>query len=828
MPSHHTIDIVEVVIPIPVDAPFSYFIPVELEELIQPGVQVLVPFGERYVSGIVVAQKKIKPETNFELKPLYDVISPEPFICGDLLKLLEWISNYYICHLGEAYRLVNPSLNLHKSKFEVKRNNRNLPENLSPGLRELIELLPLEDWISLDKLEATLAQKNLLYRVHKLRKLGVVETRYLPPKVRKIYKTIDLFELLPHEKWRPDALEKYLNSHQKKYERARELIAFMTARENKPVTRQELKEGRFTSKLINRLEAEGVLLRQEKENYREQEIHFREEKENIEPSEEQEEFIAKVLPCLGEKPQHRTFLLHGITGSGKTQIYIELIKKVLEQQRQAVVLIPEIVLTPQTLARFYNHFKDRVAVIHSRLSAGEKLEVLQKIRENKFDIVIGPRSAVFAPFVNLGIIIVDEEHEGSYKQSDGVPRYNARDVALYRAYLNNIPVILGSATPSLESLHNALTGKHEYSYLSKRISSRNLPRTQLVDFKEEWRRSGDFQILSESLLLKMEARLVSREQGMLLQNRRGFSPYILCHECGYVERCPNCDITLTYHFTDKNLRCHYCGFKEPAPDVCPQCRGFDILYKGIGTQKIEEEAKERFPYARMLRMDQDTTRRRHDHAIILEKFRHYEADFLIGTKMIAKGLDFGRVTLVGIVNADQGLHFPDFRASEKAFQLMVQAAGRAGRGAHSGEVVIQTFDTNHYIFKFLLTHDYIKFYEREIETRKNLNYPPYSRLCLIRFIGETEDRVFSCGQEIAKYLRQAAREKKFTVLGPAPSPLARINNRYRYQILVKQSREVDPAMSYVRRLIKEGIYKNPEIKKWPVEIQIDMDPLEIL
>lgn len=828
MLSHQTTDIAEVVIPIPVDTPFSYLIPPELAEFIQAGVQVVVPFGERYISGIVIAQKKINPEANFELKPVYDVVSPDPFIGEDLLKLLEWISNYYICHLGEAYRLVNPSLNLHKSKFQLKKSSGNIPENLSSNLQAVTELLLPEEWISLDKLEAKLEQKNLLYRVHKLRKLGVIQTRYVPPKVRKIYRTIDIFELQLQEKWLPPAREKYLNSSQKKYVRARELIAFMTARQNQPTTRAELKEARFTPNVIKRLEAEGVLRREEKKKYREQEIHFREEKKKIALSKEQQEFVAKVLPCLGEIPQHRTFLLHGITGSGKTQIYIELIKNVLQQGRQAIVLIPEIVLTPQTLARFYNYFEDRVAVIHSRLSAGEKLEVLQKIRENKFDIVIGPRSAVFAPFANPGIIIVDEEHEGSYKQNDAVPRYNARDVALYRAYLNNIPVILGSATPGLESLHNALTDKYEYFYLSKRISSRNLPRTQLVDFKEEWRRSGEFQILSESLLLKMEARLVSKEQGMLLQNRRGFSPYILCHECGYVERCPNCDITLTYHISGKNLRCHYCGFKEPAPDVCPQCRGFDILYKGIGTQKIEQEAKERFPYARMLRMDQDTTRRRHDHAAILEKFRSREADFLIGTKMIAKGLDFERVTLVGIVNADQGLHFPDFRAGEKSFQLMVQAAGRAGRGAHSGEVVIQTFDTNHYIFKFVLTHDYLKFYEREIETRKNLNYPPYSRLCLIRFVGEAEERVYFYSMEIAKYLRQAAREKKYTVLGPAPSPIARINNRYRYQILIKQSREIDPAMSYLRRLIKEGIYKNPDIKKWPVDIQIDMDPLEIL
>lgn len=822
------VKIAEVVIPIPVDAPFSYAIPPELDELIHPGVQVVVPFGERYVGGIVLEKKELSSEPERELKPIHDVVNPEPFIGKDLLKLLEWISNYYICHLGEAYRLINPALNLHKSKFELKRTAESDPAELSQNLKEVIESLSSEEWISLKRLEAALGQNNLLYRAHKLRKLGFIETRYIPPRARKIYKTIDVFALQPQESWSAAAREKYLENDQKKHERACNLIAFIKSQNNEPPTRQQLKEERFSAGLIKRLEGEAVIRREEKKVYREQELHFREEKKTFELSDEQREFIATVLPFIDEEPQHRTFLLHGITGSGKTRIYIELIRQVLQQGRQAIVLIPEIVLTPQTMARFHNHFGERVAVIHSRISAGEKLEVLQKIRENEFDIVIGPRSAVFAPFSNLGIIIVDEEHEGSYKQSDAVPRYHARDVALYRAYLNNIPVVLGSATPSLESLHNARSKKYEYFHLSKRISSRNLPRTQLVDFKEEWRRSGVFQVLSENLLLKMESRLVSREQGMLLQNRRGFSPYIQCHDCGYVEKCPNCDITLTYHYSGKKLRCHYCGFMEPAPDACPQCRGIDILYKGVGTQKIEEEAKERFPHARLLRMDQDTTGRRRDHETILEKFRSGEADFLIGTKMIAKGLDFDRVTLVGIVNADQGLHFPDFRASEKAFQLMVQAAGRAGRGAHSGEVVIQTFDPNHYIFKFLLTHDYLSFYERELETRKTLNYPPFSRLCLIRITGEAEDRVFAYGQEIAKYLRQGNRDNKFSVLGPAPAPLVRINNRYRYQVLVKQARNIDPAMSYVRHIIKEGIYKNPQVRKWPVEIQVDMDPVEIL
>ncbi len=819
-------NIAKVIVPIPVDTPFSYAIPEELADLIQPGVQVIVPFGERYKSGIVLKAGLTTDDPEYEIKPVYDVVDPVPFIGEDLVKLLEWISNYYICHLGEAYRLINPSVNLHKSKYEIRKLEKNIPNDLSPAMAAFLAQITPREWTSLKKIENALQSSNVLYRVHLLKKRRLIETRYTPPKVKKVYKTIDFFKLRPQDQWSDTAKTKYLNGQSKRYARALELIGHI--RDNGSASRPDLKEARFSAGLIKRLLEEQVLECWEEEIFRSQESPFQEANKSIQLTEAQQDFTEKVLPFIKEKPAHKTFLLHGITGSGKTQVYIELIRQVLVQKKQAIVLIPEIVLTPQTMARFKNYFGEEVAVIHSRVSPGEKTEVLQKAREGKISIMIGPRSAVFAPFKNLGIIIVDEEHEASYKQNDATPRYNARDVALYRAYLNNIPIVLGSATPTLESLYNGKTEKYEYYHLSERISHRNLPRTQLVDLKEEWRKSGAPQLFSENLLLKMESRLISKEQAMLLQNRRGFSPYIQCQECGYVEKCPNCDITLTYHFKGKNLRCHYCGHSDQAPDFCPQCRGIDILYKGVGTQKIEEEMKERFPHGRLLRMDQDTTKRKDDHAKMLEKFRNYEADFLIGTKMIAKGLDFEQVTLVGVVNADQGLHFPDFRASEKTFQLLVQAAGRAGRGAYSGEVVIQTFDPNHYIFKYLTTHDYLKFYARELTTRETLNYPPFARVCLIRIVGDSEERVAFYGGEIAKFLWRNNTEKKFQVLGPAPAPMVKINNQYRYQILIKQLRKVDPAMTYLRRLLKKGVYQNPDIKKWPVKVQIDVDPLEIL
>ncbi len=826
MPKNTINRFAHVVLPIPVDKPFTYAIPSDITEMVQVGVQVIVPVGERLMGGIVTEITAEAPESDFEIKMIADVVDSEPFVGGDILKLLEWISGYYICHLGEAFRLINPGVNLEKTRFEVRRSSEHLNEKLTPAQQAFVETLPGDGWVSLKKIEANFSTNHLRSIAHQLKKMNIIETRYTSPKTKKIYKTVDCFQLAPEATWLEAAQKKYLENPSKRSERALALITYLKS-QAEPVERPVLQKAQFTAGLIKKLTDEGVLLKTQNELARIQAQHFNELVKDVVLTDEQQEFVAQVVPSI-VNPQFKPFLLHGITGSGKTQIYIELIRRVLEAGHSAIVLIPEIVLTPQIMGRFYHHFGDQVAVIHSRISTGEKIETLHKIRKGDFRIVIGPRSAIFAPFKNLGIIIVDEAHENSYKQGDAAPRYHARDVALYRAQLNKIPIVLGSATPSIESLYNAKAGKYSYFHLSKRISHRNLPRTLIVDNKEQWRKGGEFVLFSDNLLLKLEARLVSKEQAILLQNRRGFSPYILCQECGYVEKCPNCDITLTYHFKGRSLRCHYCGHSEPAPDLCPQCRGLDIIYKGIGTQKIEQEAHARFPHARMLRMDQDTTRRKDDHAKILEKFRSQEADFLIGTKMIAKGLDFEKVTLVGVINADQGLNFPDFRAAERTFQLLVQASGRAGRGVHSGEVVIQTFDPNHFIFKYLMTHDYLGYYEKEMTIRKTLNYPPFSRLCLIRIISKDESAALHYAGEIAKYLWKCNSQKKYSVLGPAPAPLAKIDNHYRYHVLVKQLRNADPSMSYVRHVLKQGIYLNPEVKKWPVTVQIDVDPVDIL
>ncbi len=815
----------EVAVPIPVDHPFSYQVPDDLREWIQPGVQVVVPMGRRFEAGVVTALKRLAPDSTGELKKIKDVVDVQPMVSPDILKLLQWVSDYYVCYFGEAYRLLNLAANLHKTALQVRKTNADNCGDLSAELKRLVAILPNDEWISARELCAH-PEKSLLYVINRLKKSGLIETRYAPPAKRAIFKSETIVNLTDPENWSPILREKYLAKTSVKPTRSGELIHWL--RENGPTKRKFLVQQGFSYSVLNKLQREGLIEFTEQPEKRNQTSGYEENLKKVELTREQATFIESVVPHICGDSGFAAFLLHGITGSGKTEIYIDLIRKVVRSSKQAIVLIPEIVLTPQTMQRFQAHFGDRVAVLHSRLSRAEKTEILYRIRQDDFDVVIGPRSAVFAPFNRLGLIIVDEEHESSYKQTDAVPRYHARDVAVYRANLLNIPVVLGSATPSFESLHNARTGRYRYYHLAQRVEARNLPRTIVVDLKDEWKKQQTPPILSEQLSLKIESRIVSREQIMLLQNRRGFSPYIQCKDCGFIAKCPNCEITLTFHSRGGGLKCHYCGYQAKAPDVCPTCKGLDILFKGIGTQKIEQTILEEFPHCRVLRMDQDTTKGRNGHAKILEKFRKGESDILVGTKMIAKGLDFHRVTLVGIVSADQGLNFPDFRAGEKVFQLLIQAAGRAGRGAGSGEVVVQTFEPNHYVFKYLTTQDYLKFYERECEMRQRLGYPPFSRLCLVRIVGEDEEQVNRYVQVVSRYLWQANKDKHFKILGPSPSPLVKINNIYRYQILLKQLRDLDPAMSRLRKVLKDGLYKNPEIKKWPVKLQIDVEPVEIM
>jgi len=536
----------------------------------------------------------------------------------------------------------------------------------------------------------------------------------------------------------------------------------------------------------------------------------------VEPSDEQRDALARIEAALaagGFSP----FLLHGVTGSGKTEVYLRAIADALQRQRQALVLVPEIALTPQLVSRFRARFADRfsIAVLHSGLSEGERYDAWRAIARGDADIVIGARSAVFAPLERLGMIVVDEEHEASYKQAEGF-RYHARDLALLRGQMGSSPVVLGSATPALTTYYRAQTGQSVYLPLSGRVLSRSLPEVVLVDLTGE-KPEGS---LSEPLAAAITESLERGEQALLLLNRRGFAPFLLCADCGRTFRCPNCEITLTYHQQRRLLRCHYCDYAETPPELCPECRGSDIEPQGAGTERLEEELAERFPAARIARMDRDTTSRKGAHQRLLERMEAGEIDILVGTQMVAKGHDFPGVTLVGVVNADSTLNFPDFRSSERTFALLAQVAGRAGRGERPGKVFIQTFSPEHYALSSAAEHDYRGFYALEIVGREALGYPPFGFLVNLVLAGNEERKVAEAARDLAERLQSLAGGVE--ILGPAPCPLARLRGKSRMQILLKATQR-----SLLRRLLA---HLGPAARSVPagVRLAIDVDPVDML
>lgn len=515
-----------------------------------------------------------------------------------------------------------------------------------------------------------------------------------------------------------------------------------------------------------------------------------------------------------------TFLLHGVTGSGKTEVYLQAIKHVLDEGKEAIVLVPEISLTPQMTARFQERFGSLVAVMHSGLSSGEKYDEWRKIHRKEVKVVVGARSAIFAPFENVGIIILDEEHESTYKQED-TPRYHARDVAIWRSEHYGCPVILGSATPSLESYARATKGVYTLLELSKRAKNQSLPTVTIVDMRDELK-EGNRSMFSVQLAEAIRLRLEKKEQTVLFLNKRGFSSFVLCRDCGTVVQCPNCDISLTYHRANESLKCHYCGHEERVPLVCPECESEHIRFFGTGTQKAEEEISKLFPEARVLRMDVDTTRQKGAHERILRQFSEGKADILLGTQMIAKGLDFPNITLVGVLAADTTLHLADFRAAEKTFQLMTQVSGRAGRHELAGEVFIQTYSPEHYAIELAKTQHYETFYHLEMSTRKQYGYPPFFYITLVQFSHEDLLKVADFAEKGTRYLKSSLSHDS-VIIGPAAAAISRVNNRYRYQCLIKYKKE-PKLIETLQQLIR--MYRTNWMKEGLL-MTVDVDPTSI-
>ena len=520
----------------------------------------------------------------------------------------------------------------------------------------------------------------------------------------------------------------------------------------------------------------------------------------------QQQVVDKVIHGDYERP----FLLFGVTGSGKTEVYMNIIEHVLSQGKTAIILVPEISLTPQMVEQFSNRFGNQIAALHSALSDGEKYDEWRRIARGEASIVIGARSAIFAPLKNIGVIIMDEEHSDSYKQGDKDPRYHARDIAIWRGKYHCCPVVLGSATPSLESMARANKGVYQLLVLDKRVNGRSLPDVEIIDMNREAK--NNFSHLTQVLLDEIKHCIDRGEQTILFLNRRGFSTFVTCKNCAETIKCPHCDITLTYHKSNKMLRCHYCGYATPLPKVCPNCGEEALSDLGVGTEKIEEELHTLLPYARVLRMDVDTTSRKGAHKKMIEAFRNHEYDILLGTQIVAKGLDFPDVTLVGVVNADTSLNIPDFRSSENTYSLLSQVAGRSGRSDKQGKVLIQTFNPDHYAISYVKHHDYLGFYKEEMFVRRKLGYPPYYYLCYIKISGKDAKYIFQEALKIKQSLERMLEHT--TILGPTSLPIFRVNNIYRYGIILKYKKE---------DRLRQDLFRVKNHYKTNSKVRIDID-----
>lgn len=547
--------------------------------------------------------------------------------------------------------------------------------------------------------------------------------------------------------------------------------------EKEYVLRKELVDISLSS--LNTLIKKNILLEKKLEHYR---LSYN---EKIEPKKELTEDQMKVVNEVLLNKGYCPYLLYGVTGSGKTEVYMELIEDALNRGKTSIVLVPEISLTPQMVLRFQKRFGDNIAAIHSALSDGEKYDEWRRIVKGEAKIVIGARSAIFAPLKNIGMIIIDEEHSDSYKQDDSNPRYSAKDVALIRAKYHDCPLIMGSATPSLEAFARAKKGVFKLLELPNRINGKELPKINIIDMNEIIKKTkGHF---SEELLAAISLRLKKKEQVILLLNRRGYSSFVTCKNCGYTFKCSNCDITLTYHKSSRTLRCHYCGYGTKVYDTCPNCHEKSINDLGVGTERIEEELGKLFPESRILRMDFDTTSRKGMHEKMITAFKNQEYDILLGTQIVSKGLDFDNVTLVGVINADTSLNIPDFRSSETTFSLLAQVAGRAGRSTKEGEVIIQTFNPDHYAIQYTKKHDYLGFYNKEMFIRRELKYPPFYYICYLKISGKDSDYIYGEVNKIKKVLENKL--ENTIILGPSPCVIFKLNNIYRYGIILKYKKE---------------------------------------
>ncbi len=812
----------EIVFPIELSRKFTYRVPEHLHDFVQVGVRALVPFGRRETTGYIVGLTDQAP-AGVQLRDILDILDAERLFTEEIFRLAEWIADYYLCGLGEVLRATLPAaLSLDKRKYAVFVDGAEGAEKLSEVQRRILSILREKGKMTAKMLQRRLNIKGVNYHLARLHEAGFVSFEELMTG-RRTYEVREKVVRLIEENIDEAVLERLARRAPKQ----RAVIEALQQAGGSMALSEALRRAAASHSSAKSLLAAGLIDVSERVKERDYYGDLQ-----VPPAPKlvlnagQQAAVQAICTAV-QQGQGGTFLLHGVTGSGKTQVYIEAMRKTVEQGGSAIVLVPEIALTPQTVRRFRSEFQEHVVVLHSRMSNGERYDTWRKIRSGRARVVVGPRSAIFAPVKKLGVIIVDEEHENSYKQTDMPPRYHARDVAVVRGKLEKAVVVLGSATPSMESYFNVQIGKYRYLELKTRVADIPMPAVKIVNLAREKRGETDSTVLSRYLIEKLRDRLEKKEQTILLQNRRGYSSAVRCEDCGHVQMCPDCNISMSYHLRGRSMRCHYCNLTERAPTLCPECGSPAIRYQGIGTQRVEEAIKTLFPEARLARMDLDTTRGKKAHDTILQQFAEFRYDILLGTQMIAKGLDFANVTLVGVISADTGLYLPDFRASERTFQLLTQVAGRAGRKHKRGEVVIQTWSPKHNCLVFAGSHDYKGFFERESRDRSLLKYPPYGKLALVQFLYHHEGKTLEAALKFAALFKR--KNSLCELLGPAPSPITRIQKNFRFQIVLKADRNADPSASAMRQALRETISEYKSMSKYSrVKLRIDVDPVVIL
>ena len=799
----------DVSLPVPVDQLFTYSLPLTLRHRVQTGSRLVVPFGSRTLTGVILRCHDDRPD--IATRDALRLIDSSPVLDAELLALGRWIAGYYCAPLGEVLRGMLPlAAEIRKGKvWSLTDAGRDAARQLlldSAADDPVIQVLRMLEKRPLSAAYLAKALPLADKAIKSLERKGFivveqVQTERDPLRAPSERLRVELAEAPP--------ADLRLNKPE------RELRAFLELHPGSHNLKELEDTVRNASIAARSLARKGVVtLKPETVAIAAGPVRAR---HALNPA--QQNAYDQISAAIAAK-RFQTFLLHGVTGSGKTEVYLNCIESALAADRSALLLVPEIALTPAMAGQFFTRFGDRVAILHSAFTDVERSDQWRRIRSGVASVVVGTRSGVFAPVRNLGLIVVDEEHDGSYKQEEN-PRYNGRDVAIVRAQAANACVVLGSATPSLESRYNAEREKYSLLELPARIEERPMPTVELIDMRQEFLETRQQATFSRKLIEAIGARLENGEQTIVLLNRRGFSSFVACRACGERVSCMNCSLTLTHHKRDRRLLCHYCGYAEKIPSACPKCQSEHIYFLGLGSEKVEEELHRAFPTARIARLDRDTVTGKRQYETILNEFREGSFDILVGTQMIAKGHDIPNVTLVGVVSADIGLGMPDFRAAERTFQLLTQVAGRAGRGNVPGIVIIQTINPDHYAIRMAAAQDYAAFYQKELHFRRMMLYPPFSAMANVLVRAEKKEAAMRMSSELGLLLNPPP--EKLKIMGPAEAPVPRLKNEYRYQFLVKAAsrKALNELLQRVRAFTLEH--------KWgATALVIDVDPLTLM